>query len=94
MILQTDGVKALQVYDIEKRYNNNNPAIWTTDVGYTNKYVSGGLGFGGYQWKLSSTGALGGISSNIDMYIRANHNKKDFKVESGRSDWGHGWRAF
>ncbi|ACA38694.1 hypothetical protein J2D69_02830 [Lysinibacillus sphaericus] len=94
MILQTDGVHALQVYDIEKKYVNHNPGVWTTDVGYTNFYVSSGYGHGGYQWKLSSTGTLGGLSSNLDMIIKANHTKQYFKVDSGRDSWAIGWTQF
>lgn len=94
MILETDGSQALQVYDIERKYVNHNPAIWTTDIGYTNFYISGGKGYGGYQWKLSATGALGSISSNLDMIIRADHNTRHFRVNSGRSSWNQNWTAF
>lgn len=94
MVLQSDGVDATKVYEVQKNYVNNNPFVWTTDVGYTTPYVSGGYGYGGYQWKISATGSMGALSSNLDMLIKANHTKGYYKVNSGRSDWAVDWTAF
>ncbi|MFL0507585.1 hypothetical protein ACH0B5_17810 [Ureibacillus sp. 179-F W5.1 NHS] len=98
MIYQSNGTSsssvALQVYDIEKSHKNYNPSIWTTNVGYTNKYVSGGYGYGGYQWTLSSTGSLGFLSANLDLYIKAKPSVKYWKAVSSRDDWASSWRKF
>lgn len=94
MIFESDGVNATNVYEVQKNYVNNNPFVWTTDVGYTTPYVSGGYGYGGYQWKISATGSMGALSSNLDMLIKANHTKGYYKVNSGRSDWAVDWTLF
>ncbi|QPQ30945.1 hypothetical protein [Lysinibacillus sp. JNUCC 51] len=94
LVYQSDGTNALQVYDIEKSYNNNNPLVWTTENGYTNKYVSGGWAYGGYSWTLSSTGSLGALSASVDMYVKAKPGKRSFKVDSGRSDWAIPWTEY
>lgn len=94
LIYQSDLTNALQVYDVEKEYYNYNPGVWTTDVGYTNQYVSGGYAYGGYQWRLNSTATLGGISTNLDFYIKAKHPEQQFKVNSGRDAWSQPWTDF
>jgi|GEM_PF-5612306 len=91
MKYQTDGKNALQVYSIYKNYYNYNPGAWTTDVGYMTPYIAGGYGYGGYQWKVSSTASLGGISTNLDMEIKANHTNAYYRVISGRAGWSQGW---
>ena len=94
MKYQTDGVNATSVDEVKKNYNNNNPFVWTTEVGYTMPNVTGGYAYGGYQWKLSATGSVGALSSNLDMYIKANHATAYYSIESGRSDWKQGWTKF
>ncbi|WP_332699343.1 hypothetical protein [Halalkalibacter lacteus] len=95
LVYQSDGSRALQVYDLEKDRSNYNPAFWVTDVDYTNQYVSGGIAYGGYQWTLNATGSVGFISANYDQYVRANQNgTRQFKVNSNHHNLGFNWRNF
>lgn len=94
IIYQSDGTNALQVYDVEKDHYNYNPTVWTTDNGFTAQYVSGGWAFGGYSWTFNSTGSLGAISFSFDKYIKAKPGSREYKINSGRSDWALDWTAF
>lgn len=95
LIYQTNLSVATGVYDVEKNYYNYNPTAWTTDIGYTGQYVSGGWAYGGYSWQIYATIALGQLSANLDMYVRATYPNEQYKVESSRDGWSSGgWLSY